>query len=364
MIAQTAIPFLFMRGGTSRGPYLRRDDLPEDEKSLSEVLVHILGSGHPLNIDGIGGGSAVTTKVAMLTVSEDSWADVDYFFGQVSVEDRLVDYQPTCGNILSAIGPAALEMGMVEPKEGVTEIKILAVNTGAKVIAKVLTPGGSIAYEGDVSIDGVPGTAAPVELQFLDVVGGITGSFLPTGNLTDAVQGITLTCMDVAMPVAMARATEFGLTGYETAEDLNDNKDFFNRMEAIRLEAGELMGMGDVKESVTPKFAILAEPRDGGAISARYFMPWKCHPSMAVTGAQCIASCLLTPGTVADGLTVLPDEIPAKMVLEHPLGSIDVIVDYKIDQNEFTLNSAGLVRTARKLAKGEVFIPGTVWQGK
>ncbi len=361
---QTAIPFLFMRGGTSRGPYLRRDDLPHDEESLSKVLVHMLGSGHPLNIDGIGGGAAVTTKVAMLSVSEDSWADVDYFFAQVSVEDQLVDYKPTCGNILSAVGPAAVEMGMVKAKEGSTRIKILAVNTGARVIAEVLTPGAQIAYHGDMAIDGVPGTAAPIELQFLDVVGGLTGSLLPTGNCIDTIQGVQVSCMDVAMPVVLARGSEFGLTGHETAEELDANRDFFDRMEAVRLEAGELMGMGDVKESVTPKFAILSEPRQGGAISARYFMPWKCHPSMAVTGAQCIASCLLTPGSVADGLAMLPAGIPAKMVLEHPLGAIDVIVDYQMDENTFNLKSAGLIRTARKLAQGEVFVPDTVWTGK
>lgn len=361
---QTPIPFLYMRGGTSKGPYLRRDRLPADEQALSRVLLSIVGSGHPLNIDGIGGGAAVTTKVAMLSGSEDSWADVDYFFAQVSVEDLLVDYKPTCGNILAGVGPAALEMGLVQPQKGSTEIKIRAINTGAKVIAKLQTPGGKVIYGGDVSIDGVPGTAAPVELKFLDVVGGVTGSFLPTGNLTDTVQGVTLTCMDVAMPVVMARASDFGLSGYETVEELDANKAFFARMEAIRLEAGELMGMGNVKDSVTPKFAIISEPRQGGAICARYFMPWKCHPTMAVTGAQCIASCLLTPGSVAEGLAVISSESPAKVTLEHPLGTIDVIVDYKLAGNEFVLQSAGLIRTSRKLAQGEVFVPSKVWPGK
>ena len=215
-----------MRGGTSKGPYFRREDLPEDLDTLSEVLIAAVGSGHALNIDGIGGGAAVTTKVAMLSESMDDWADVDYFFAQVSVEDRLVDYKPTCGNILSGVGPAAIEMGLVTPTEDVTEIRIRAVNTGARVVATVQTPGGKLFYEGDSEIAGVPGTSAPIQLNFMGVVGSSTGAFLPTGNLRDTFDGIEVTCMDVAMPVAIARAEDFGLTGYESAEELDANTDF------------------------------------------------------------------------------------------------------------------------------------------
>ena len=200
-MSQTAIPFLLMRGGTSRGPYLNRADLPENRETLAQVLIAMVGSGHPLNIDGIGGGAPVTTKVAMLSRSEDEWADVDYFFAQVSVEDRLVDFKPTCGNILVGVGPAAVEMGLVDATEGVTEIRIRAVNTGAWVVAKVRTTGGAVIYEGDVQIDGVPGTAAPVELLFMDVAGGVTGAMFPTGNRVDVIDGIAVTCMDVAMPL-------------------------------------------------------------------------------------------------------------------------------------------------------------------
>ena len=202
-MTQTAIPFLFMRGGTSRGPYLHRADLPEDHETLAQVLIAMVGSGHPLNIDGIGGGNAVTTKVAMLSVSEDDWADVDYFFAQVSVEDRQVDFKPTCGNILVGVGPAAIEMGLVPATGEVTEVRIRAVNTGARVQARVQTPGGKVQYDGTASIDGVPGTAAPVELMFRDVVGGATGAMFPTGNRIDTVEGIDVTCMDVAMPMAI-----------------------------------------------------------------------------------------------------------------------------------------------------------------
>lgn len=362
-MTQTAIPYLFMRGGTSRGPYLNRADLPKDLEVLAQVLIAIVGSGHSLNIDGIGGGAAVTTKVAMLSKSDDPWADVDYFFAQVGVEDCLVDFKPTCGNILSGVGPAAIEMGLVAAQDGETLVNIRAVNTEARVAAVVQTPGGKVSYEGHAQIDGVLGTSAPVALQFMETVGGVTGAFLPTGNLIDVIDGIAVTCMDVAMPMVIAKAADFGLTGYESAAELDENREFFTRMEALRLKAGVLMGMGDVTKSVTPKFGLLAPASAGGTIATRYFMPWRAHPTMAVTGAQCLASCVLTPGTVAEGLAAKPNEVPAPITLEHASGSIDVVVDYTQIDAGFQVKSAGLVRTARKIAAGEVFIPGSVWAG-
>lgn len=289
---QTGIPFVFMRGGTSRGPYFNRADLPEDLDVLADVLIAAVGSGHELNIDGIGGGAAVTTKVAMLSQSDDDWADIDYFFAQVSVEDRLVDYKPTCGNILSGVGPAVIEMGLITPTGDETEVRIRAVNTGAQVLARVQTLGGQLTYQGEAELDA--------------------------------------------------------------------NRAFFERFEAIRIKAGEMMGMGDVTKSVTPKFGILAPAKNGGTIATRYFMPWNTHPSMAVTGAQCLASCALTPGTVSDGLLTRPAESPANVVLEHASGKIDVLVDFEAN-NGFSLNSAGILRTARKLAQGDVFVPATIW---
>lgn len=361
-MTQTGIPFVFMRGGTSRGPYFNRADLPEELDRLAEVLIAALGSGHPINIDGIGGGVAVTTKVAMLSPSEDPWADVDYFFAQVSVSDRLVDFKPTCGNILSGVGPAAIELGLVTPTTDETEIRIRAVNTGAKVVTKLQTPGGVLTYDGAAEIAGVPGSAAPIALNFMGVVGSSTGKFLPTGQLRDEIDGIEITCMDVAMPMVLARAADFGLSGHETLAELNKNKAFFARMEAVRIEAGARMGMGDVAQSVTPKFGLFAPARDGGTIAARYFMPWDTHPSMAVTGGQCMASCALTPGTIADGLLDRPTESPANVVLEHPSGTIEVLVDFDASEG-FALNSAGLLRTARKLADGRVYVPAHIWQG-
>ena len=223
-------------------------------------------------------------------------------------------------------------------------------------------------YDGDTSIDGVPGTAAPVELNFMDVAGSTTGAFLPTGNPMDRIGGIDVTCMDVAMPMVIARAADFGLSGTESREELDDNRDFFAAMEAVRLEAGHAMGLGDCSQSVMPKFGLLApvaNPADNpGQIEARYFMPWKTHPTMAVTGSQCMASCALTPGTVADGMMARPADIPCTVTLRHPMGAMDVLVDYELGADGFRHHSAGLLRTARKLAEGKLFVPASVWNGE
>ncbi|MEO1398111.1 MAG: PrpF domain-containing protein, partial [Pseudomonadota bacterium] len=298
--------------------------------------------------------------VAMLSPSDHEWAEIDYFFGQLAVEQELVDFGPTCGNILAGVGPAALEMGLLPASGDQTAVKIRSVNTGALVEAMVETPGGTVNYHGDASINGVPGTAAPVILNFMNVIGSKTGALFPSGNPMDVIDGHRITCIDVAMPMAIGLASEFGITGYESREELDENKDLFEHIEQVRLKAGDLMGMGDVTKSVVPKFGLLAAPREGGAIAARYFMPWTTHPSYAVTGSICTGSCLLVPGTVAEGLAQLPDINPAPLKIEHPSGAIDVVIDYS-NENGFELNSAGLLRTARKLFAGSVSVPAPVW---
>lgn len=360
-MTQTAIPFLFMRGGSSRGPYMLRRELPADQNLLAQVLMAAIGAGHPYNIDGIGGGNAVTTKVAMLSISDDRWADIDFLFAQIGGEDSLVDFKPTCGNILAGVGPAAIEMGLMNISGPVTEVKIRAVNTGARIIARIQTPNQRVTYDGLASIDGIPGQAAPIELNFMDVAGSSTGALLPTGHLRDRLDGIEVTCLDVAMPMVIARATDFGLTGNESQKQLDQNKAFFARMENIRLKAGAIMGLGDCRKSVTPKFGLLAPTRQTGHIIARYFMPWATHPSMAVTGSQCMASCALMPGTIGDGMMPRPEGSPATITLHHPMGVIEVVIDYQIRAGDFIHNSAGLVRTARKLAAGELFVPRAIW---
>lgn len=358
---QTAIPCIFMRGGTSRGPYFHRSDLPENREELAEVLIAAMGAGHPLQIDGIGGGASVTSKVAMLSRSDHDWAQVDYFFAQVSVGERSVDFAPSCGNILSGVGPFAIEQGLVEAQDGETRVRIHNTNTGALIEAIVQTPGGRVNYEGDTRIDGVPGTAAPIVLNFMDVIGSKTGKLFPTGNAVDTVDGIALTCIDVAVPMVIARAADFGLSGYETREELDADTAFFARMEAIRREAGERMGLGDVSNKVVPKFAILAAPRAGGSIAARYFVPTACHPSYAVTGAIATGSCLLAPGTVAEGLARTASGATVPVTIEHPSGSIDVQFEGRFGDGPFALDKAGAVRTARKIWAGELYVPQRVW---
>ena len=360
-MTQRAIPFHFMRGGTSRGPYFRREDLPEDEATLSKVLVAAVGAGHPNNIDGLGGGVAVTTKVAMLSASDEPDVDVDYFFAQVAVDKPSVDYSPTCGNILVGVGPAAIEMGLVKTTGAETSVRIRAVNTGAVVEAVVQTPGGAVNYDGDVFIDGVSGTAAPVALNFLDVVGSKTGAMFPTGNRRDVIEGIEVSCVDVAMPMMIARAADLGITGYESREDLEADTALFARMEALRLEAGRMMGLGDVTASVTPKIGLLAPPLDGGHFATRYFMPWSTHPTLAVTGSQCLAAAALAPGTVAEGLVAEVGPSPAVVRIEHPLGQMEVTVDFAREGNKLEFRSAGLVRTARLIVKGDVMVPAQVF---
>ncbi len=360
-MSQTPIPFLFLRGGTSRGPYFRRSDLPEDRDTLSEVLIAALGAGHPLNIDGIGGGASVTTKVAMLSAAKEAEHDIDYLFAQVAVDERSVDYRPTCGNILSGVGPAAIETGLIEAQGETTSVRIRSVNTGALIEALVRTPEGRVDYEGDTRIDGVPGCASPVRLRFMDTVGSLTGALLPTGHPRETIDGIELTCMDMAMPTVMARAQDFDRSGHESVEDLNRPSQLQARMESLRIEAGKRMGLGDTSRSVVPKFALLAKARAGGTVAARYFTPWKCHPSMAVTGGQCIAACALVPGTVAEGLATPVHENPASMRIEHPTGFLDLQMDYEAKDGDIRFRSASLLRTARLLARGEIFVPRSIW---
>ncbi len=361
---QAAIPFHFMRGGTSRGPYFNRADLPQDRDRLAEVLIAVIGAGHPLNIDGLGGGNAVTTKVAMLSRSDDPAADIDYFFGQVAVTERMVDFGPTCGNILVGVGPAAIEMGLVPVAGDVTPVRIRAVNTGALVEALVQTPGRQVLYSGDTAISGVPGTAAPVALNFLDVVGSRTGKMFPTGNRIDMIDGLQVSCVDVAMPMMIARAGDFGLTGHESEQALNDNRALFGRMEAIRLKAGLLMGLGDVTRSVTPKIGLIAPARTKGAhFATRYFMPWETHPSLAVTGSQCLAACAIAPGTVAQGIAAAVGGSPATICIEHPMGVMDVVVNFTRQGDVLDFHSAGVIRTSRLIARGELLVPSQLIEG-
>ncbi|MBE9238346.1 4-oxalomesaconate tautomerase [Anabaena aphanizomenioides LEGE 00250] len=358
---QIGIPCLFMRGGTSRGPYFIKQDLPSDEISRNNVLLAVMGSPDERQINGIGGGTTLTSKVAILSPSQHLWADVDYLFAQVNVLQPKVDFAPSCGNILAGVGPAAIERNLVAAVDGKTTVKIHAVNTGSLIEAVVCTPGGQVTYEGNTVIDGVPGSAAPILLNFMKIVGSKTGKLLPTGYTSEEIEGVQVTCIDVAVPMAIAQAKAFGKTGYETKTELDADTAFLQKIEVIRRLAGERMGLGNVANSVIPKFAIIAPPRQGGSITSRYFVPDTCHAAHAVTGAICVASSTLLPGSVADGIAKVTDSQQQNIIIEHPSGKLEISLVIHQEGSEIVIERAGVIRTARLLFSGNVYVSSHLW---
>ena len=360
---QTSIPCVIMRGGTSRGPFFLASDLPSDTKQRDAVLLSVMGSPHDYQVDGIGGARSLTSKVAMISRSSQPGADVDYLFAQVLIEQPLVDTKPNCGNMLIAVGPFAIEMGLVAARHPETTVRIYNVNTKTLVEAIVQTPNGKVTYEGNASIDGVPGTAAPVKINFKGGIGAVTGKLLPTGKPLDVIDGIEVSCVDVAMPTVFVRAEALGKTGHETAADLDADKAFMERLEALRRKAGVLMGMGDVSKGVTPKIALLAKPAQGGKIAVRYFVPDACHKALAVTGTVCLASASAIPGTIASRIATLPPAPQGIVEIEHPSGKIAIDLNADFTEGKQELRRAALIRTARKIFEGRVLVPSSVWTG-
>jgi len=348
------IPCVLMRGGTSKGPVFLASDLPESIDERNEVLLSVMGAGHELEIDGIGGGSPQTSKVAIVSASSHPDADVDYLFVQVMVSERRVDTAPNCGNMLCAVGPFAIEQGLVKAGPRITDVRIRNLNTGTFVCSKVQTPGGAVTYAGNTRIDGVPGVAAPIELTFLDAAGSKTGKLFPTGNTRDRFDGVQTTCIDMAMPMVLIDAASLGKTGRESPAELDVDKAFLARLESIRLQAGLAMGLGDVSDKVIPKPVLLAPASAGGTIQVRYFMPHTCHRALAITGSIGLATACVSPHTVAADLLGLDDNAERlnQVRIEHPSGSIDVALGY----SGKTIR-ASVVRTARRLFSGEVHAP-------
>ncbi|UQY34103.1 4-oxalomesaconate tautomerase [Pseudomonas fulva] len=348
------IPCVLMRGGTSKGPVFLASDLPESIDERNEVLLSVMGAGHELEIDGIGGGSPQTSKVAIVSASSHPDADVDYLFVQVMVSERRVDTAPNCGNMLCAVGPFAIEQGLVKAGHRTTDVRIRNLNTGTFVCSKVQTPGGAVTYAGNTRIDGVPGVAAPIELTFLDAAGSKTGKLFPTGNTRDRFDGVQTTCIDMAMPMVLIDAASLGRSGRESPAELDADKAFLARLESIRLQAGLAMGLGDVSDKVIPKPVLLAPASSGGTIQVRYFMPHACHRALAITGSIGLATACVSPHTVAADLLGLADHAERlnQVRIEHPSGSIDVALGY----SGKTIR-ASVVRTARRLFSGEVHAP-------
>ena len=364
-LASTGIRCMVMRGGTSKGAYFLRDDLPADDVERDHLLLQIMGSPDARQIDGIGGAHPLTSKVAVVWPSADDAADVDYLFLQTGVDEAFVTDKQNCGNILAGVAPFALERGLVRADaiaDGApATVRIRMVNTDSIATATFPVRGGVPVYAGDTFIAGVPGTGAAIHVNFEDTAGASCGTLLPTGNLVDVFSGITVTCIDNGMPVVVMRADEVGITGYESPPELEANTTLRSLIEAIRLEAGPLMNLGDVTKATVPKLTMVAPPRDGGSLCTRTFIPHRCHDAIGVLGAVSVATAALLPGCPAADVLVAgaaSDDDDVVIVVEHPTGTFDVAIDIDLSGPTPVVHRSGIIRTAHKLFDGTVFPRG------
>ncbi|MDB5688737.1 MAG: galD [Sphingomonas bacterium] len=359
---QTAIRCSVLRGGTSKGLFFRAGDLPADVETRDRVLLAAMGSPDPREIDGMGGAHPLTSKVAIVKRSERNDADVDYLFLQVWPDRAEVSDNQNCGNILAGVGPFAIEEGIVPVAGDVTSVRIWMENTQSLAIAHVQTPDGAVRYDGDARIDGVPGTHAPIPVDFLDVAGSTCGALLPTGNAVDVVEGVRVTCIDNGMPVVCLKAEDVGATGYETPAELEAKADVRAKVEAIRRIVGPMMNLGDVEKKTVPKMSLLAPAREGGSVCTRTFIPIRVHDSIGVFGAVSVATACLVPGSVASEVATIAD--PGNIEVEHPTGFFTVTMDVEVVGGAVQVKQAALLRTARLLMRGEVLVPRAAWAGQ
>jgi len=347
-----AVRVMWMRGGTSKGGYFLAEDLPADTEARNAFLLRAMGSPDPRQIDGMGGADPLTSKVAVVAKSARDGIDVDYLFLQVFVDQAIVSDAQNCGNILAGIGPFAIERGLVAARDGETPVAIYMENTGQVAIASVQTPGGVVTYAGDARIDGVPGSAAPVPLEFRDTAGSSCGALLPTGKACDVVAGVRVTLIDNGMPCVVMKATDVGATGYESRDELDAATDLKARIEAIRLAVGERMNLGDVAKKSVPKMMLVAPPRNGGAVTVRSFIPHRAHASIGVLGAVSVATACLIAGSPAAEVAQIPDGSRKILSVEHPTGETTCVMELDAAG---TVTSAAMLRTARKLMDGTIF---------
>lgn len=350
-MSERGVRCMWMRGGTSKGGYFLAGDLPSDVAARDAFLLRVMGSPDARQIDGLGGADPLTSKVAVVRKSQRPGIDVDYLFLQVFVDKPIVTDQQNCGNILAGVGPFAIERGLVEARDGKTSVRIFMDNTGQVATATIETPAGWVSYEGDARIDGVPGTAAPVPIVFADTAGSTCGALLPTGNPVDEIDGIAVTMIDNGMPCVVMGATDLGISGDETASELETNKTLRERLEAIRLKAGPLMNLGDVAEKSVPKMTMVSPARHGGAISTRTFIPHRCHSSIGVLGAVSVGTACLLAGSPAAGLASVPAGEQKTLSIEHPTGEMSIVAKMEGD----AVRTVAVLRTARKLFDGMVF---------
>ena len=346
-----------MRGGTSKGAYFLASDLPGDTAQRDRILLSVMGSPDPRQIDGIGGADPLTSKVAVISPSSRPGIDVDYLFLQVWVDRADVSDKQNCGNILAGVAPFAIEQGLVRGCDPVTKVRIFMVNTSQTVVATVQTPGGKPEYQGSARIDGVPGTAAPIPLSFSDTAGSTCGALLPTGRAVDVVNGVEVTCIDNGMPVVVMRASDLGRTGYETRDELDKDTELKARVEAIRLKVGPMMNLGDVTDQTVPKMILVAPPRDGGVVSTRSFIPHRAHATIGVFAAVSVATACLLPGSPAHSMARLPDGVTKQMLVEHPTGASPVSITTTEHDGNTVVTEAAIISTARALFEGHVLVP-------
>ena len=347
------IPCLWMRGGTSKGAYFLAEDLPTNQALRDQALLQVMGSPDPRQIDGLGGGDTLSSKVAIVSRSTRDDSDLDYLFAQVAVDQPIVDTSANCGNILSGVAPFAILRNLIETSDPETIVRIYNVNTSSRIHATVQTSGGQPQFAGEAAIDGVPGTAAPIQLDFQDVLGPLTGHVLPTGNTTDMFEGVKVTCVDSANPVVLMHAEDVGESGHESPETLDADHPLLVKIEAIRKAASLKMGLGDATDRVIPKVALLSPAVDGGSICSRYFTPAHCHAAHAITGAIAVAVATTIDGSVAADLEVDEQHGSRTVRIEHPSGHVDVILTL---QDDGQVKSAGIIRTARPIMDGVVEI--------
>jgi 4-oxalomesaconate tautomerase len=343
---------MWMRGGTSKGGYFLADDLPADTGARDALLLRIMGSPDLRQIDGMGGADPLTSKVAIVSRSARPGVDVDYLFLQVFVDQPIVTDAQNCGNILAGVGPFAIERGLVAADASETPVTIYMVNTGQIAVAQVKTPGRRVDYSGEARIDGVPGTHAPVPLEFRGTAGSSCGALLPTGRVADEINGIVCTLIDNGMPCIVMRAADLGITGYESREILDAHDDLKAQIEAIRLKAGPMMNLGDVAAKSVPKLMLVAPPKDGGTVCVRSFIPHRAHATIGALGAVTVATACLAVGSPASEVAVVPAGPRKTMSIEHPTGEMNCVLETDAVGG---VVSAALLLTARKLMDGAVF---------
>lgn len=341
-----------MRGGTSKGGYFLAADLPKDIGERDAFLLSVMGSPDPRQIDGLGGADPLTSKVAVVGPSKREGIDVDYLFLQVFIDRPIVTDAQNCGNILAGVGPFAIERGLVAATDGETPVTIFMENSGQIAVARVNTPGGLVCYRGDARIDGVPGHAAAVPIEFRDTAGSTCGALLPSGHVSDEIDGVEVTLIDNGMPCVMLRAADMGISGDESPEMLEGDPDLRNRLEAIRLATGPKMNLGDVEKKTIPKMTMVSPPRKDGAISTRTFIPHRCHKTIGVLGAVSVATACLTEGAVGSDLAIVPDGAEKRLSIEHPTGEMTIVGHIEADGS---VGRTEVLRTARKLFDGKVF---------